>query len=386
LVETFQTVLGESADVLPSVDNLRRHLEERPQEYAVVLGPSVDLATATAFADTVRITRPSLSMILMRRRIDTAVLGEALRAGLREVVEERDLTGLGRAVHRAYALWQAMTDSQGGGAQRGHLFTVFGTKGGVGKSTLSTNLAAALADHGQLQVCLVDLDLASGDVAIMLQLFPSNTLADLATMTAGLDPAMVKSLITPHSERLSVLAAPVQPDAKDHVSAETVGRLLQMLTSTYDVVVVDTSSAFDDFSLQSLDHSDIVLLIGTLDIPALKSLKLATETLDLLNISRSRWRLVLNRADSKVGLSPAEVEDTLKLSIATSIPSTREIPASINRGKPIVRVDPRHPASQSIRALARDLVVSVRQGRSPAPAEHARERRRGLLRRKVRQP
>jgi pilus assembly protein CpaE len=372
--------------VLPSVDNLRRHLEERPQEYAVVLGPSVDLATATAFADTVRITRPSLSMILMRRRIDTAVLGEALRAGLREVVEERDLTGLGRAVHRAYALWQAMTDSQGGGAQRGHLFTVFGTKGGVGKSTLSTNLAAALADHGQLQVCLVDLDLASGDVAIMLQLFPSNTLADLATMTAGLDPAMVKSLITPHSERLSVLAAPVQPDAKDHVSAETVGRLLQMLTSTYDVVVVDTSSAFDDFSLQSLDHSDIVLLIGTLDIPALKSLKLATETLDLLNISRSRWRLVLNRADSKVGLSPAEVEDTLKLSIATSIPSTREIPASINRGKPIVRVDPRHPASQSIRALARDLVVSVRQGRSPAPAEHARERRRGLLRRKVRQP
>jgi pilus assembly protein CpaE len=130
-----------------------------------------------------------------------------------------------------------------------------------------------------------------------------------------------------------------------------------------------------------------VLLIGTLDIPALKSLKLATETLDLLNISRSRWRLVLNRADSKVGLSPAEVESTLKLPIAASIPSTREIPASINRGETIVRADPRHPASQSIRALARDLVVSVRQGRPPTPAEPTTpERRRRLLRRKVRHP
>jgi pilus assembly protein CpaE len=383
LVDTFQTVLGEGSSVLVSLDLAHRHLEQHGQEYAVVLGPSVDLTSACSFADEVRVARPTLSVILVRRRIDTLVLSEALRAGMREVVEERDFTGLGNAAHRAYSLWQAMTNRGEGGppGRRGQLVTVFGNKGGVGKSVLATNLAAAIADDAR-RACVVDLDVSCGDVAIMMQLFPSRTLADLGDLEHSLNPASIESLMTTHSENLSVLAAPMQPHSKDQISADAVGRVLQLLVTMYEVVVVDTSGAFDDFSLQAFDHSDLVLLIGTLDIPSLKNLKLAVETLDLLNIPRSRWRLVLNRADSRVGLSIEEVEQTLKLPIAQAIPSSRDVPASVNRGEPIVRVEPRHAVSQSIRHLARTLRLPEPAG-DPSAAGSAVQRRR-LLRRKVR--
>src|SRR5262245_636923 len=106
--DALHSVVGTAAAVVPGLDHLRRELEERPTEYAVILGPSVDLAAAVALADTLRVTRPHVGVILVRRRIDTGVLAEALRAGMREVVEERDLTGVGDAVARAYALYTAL--------------------------------------------------------------------------------------------------------------------------------------------------------------------------------------------------------------------------------------------------------------------------------------
>lgn len=386
LVSTFKSVLGEGTTTVASVEQVHHHLEEEKSEYAVVLGPTVDSAAAATLADEMRITRPSLSVILVRRRIDTTVLTDALHAGIREVVEDRDLSGLGAAVHRAFGLWQAMTASsdQPVHVRRGQVVTVFGTKGGVGKSTLATNLSAAMAEGGRVKVCLVDLDIHSGDVAIMLQLSPTSTLADAGTLEHGLDPASIESLMTRHSDGLAVLAAPIQPHAADQLSAETVGRVLQLLVTMYDVVVIDTAGRFDDFALQAFDHSDTVLLMGTLDMPALKGLKLAVETFDLLNLPRAKWRLVLNRADSKVGLSTDEVEKTLKVKITTAIPSSREVPACINRGEVIVRAQPRHPVSHSVRHLAGQLIAIDGVDVPASHAHSAPEHRRSLFRRKVR--
>src|SRR3954449_7278322 len=97
----------------------------------------------------------------------------------------------------------------------------------------------------------------------------------------------------------------------------------------FDFVVVDTPPAFTDHVLAAFDQSDMVALIATLDIPALKNLKLTLETLDLLNYPRDRWRVVLNRSDSKVGLALSEVEKTLRVPISAEIPSSRDVPASI---------------------------------------------------------
>jgi pilus assembly protein CpaE len=387
LAEMFQTAIGAGVTVLASLDQLRRHLEHQPDEYAVVLGPSVDLTAAAGLAESARVSRPTMSVILVRRRVDTAVLGDSLRAGIREVVEDRDLTGLGESVRRAYSLWQALTNRapEEGASTQGRLVTVFAAKGGVGKSTIAANLAAALADDGQKRVCLVDLDLAFGDVAIMLQQLPTHTIADLADLPR-LDPTTVESILTAHSDGLVTLAAPVRPDATDRVSAKVVGQVLQILKASFDYVVVDTSPSFDDFVLQAFDQTDLLVLIGTLDIPALKNLKVACDTLDLLNMPRSQWLLVLNRADSQVGLSPAEVEKTLGLTITTSIPSSRAVPSCINRGVLIVQAEPRHGVSASIRALARHCVelTGGRTTSAASPPADADVKRGGLLRRKAR--
>jgi pilus assembly protein CpaE len=385
VVEMFQGAIGAGATVLQSLDQLRRHLEQQPDEYAVVLGPSVDLTAATALSEAVRVSRPALSVILVRKRVDASVLSDSLRSGIREVLEDRDLTGLGQAVRRAYTLWQALTNRGEGthAAGSGQLITVFSAKGGVGKSTLATNLAAALVDEGNVRVCLVDLDLAFGDVALMLQQFPTHTIAD-AIGQPQLDPAALAAMLTPHSDGLVTLAAPLQPDAKDRIPAELVGRILGMLKASFEFVVVDTAPAFDDFVLQAFDHTDLLMLVGTLDIPALKSLKVVGDTLDLLNLPRTHWRLILNRADSKVGLTPAEVEKTLELPITTAIPSSRDVPACINRGVQIVRAEPRHGVSEAIKDLARECLGLHAGTLSEQGGQHGEAKRGGFLRRKAR--
>src|SRR6476620_4342353 len=163
--DLFTSMGGPDTTVVASLEELKRVLATSPNEYAIVIGPAVDLEAAAALADTLRVTRPTISVILIRRRVDTRVLAEALRSGMREVVEERDLTGLGAAVSRAHEVYQALSGGSAKAAEgsRGRLVTVFSPKGGVGKTTLAVNLALALAQGGSKKVCVVDLDLAFGD-------------------------------------------------------------------------------------------------------------------------------------------------------------------------------------------------------------------------------
>ena len=386
IADTLRAAMGPDTLVLPSLEALRRHLDTQFMEDTVVLGPTVDQESALQLAQGMRVSRPSLALILVRRRVDTSVLSDALRAGVFEVVEERDLAGLNAAVRRGRDLARQLRQTVGDGAagaepeKRGKLITVFSAKGGCGKTTLATNLAAALADRGRREVCLVDLDLAFGDVAIALQLFPAHTIADAVPLEDSLDASAVQSLLTPHSPGLTTLVAPIEPGTAESIPAVLVGRILELLREQFDYVIVDTPPAFDDHVLAAFDQSDMVALIATLDIPALKNLKLTLETLDLLNYPRERWRIVLNRADSKVGLALSEVEKTLKAPIAAQVPSSRDVPASINRGVPIVLDDPKHAVSQSIKAFAERDVAAGSVGHSAEIPTELRSDRRGLIR------
>lgn len=383
--ESFASAIGVRCRRATDLEELKRTLAEDTAEYAIVLGPSVDLDAAAALADTLRVTRPATSVVLVRRRVDTSVLAEALRSGMREVVEERDLAGLGQAVLRAAQVWEALHGpvTAGGIGAHGRQITVFSPKGGVGKTTVAVNLSLALAEGGGRKVCLVDLDLAFGDVAITLQLFPARTLADAVPIEAGLDIESLESLLTPHRAGISTLVAPVQPDAKDSIPASLVGKVLRLLKQSYDYVVVDTAPSFDEHVLQAFDETDDLLLVTTLDVPTLKNVKIAVETLDLLNFPREQRRLVLNRADDKVGLTADKVESTLGLAIAASIPTSPQVASSTNSGEPIVVSLPRHAVSRAMTALAHEL-----SGGAPAdateparPTNRAAAPRRGLLRR-----
>ncbi|HET6562747.1 MAG TPA: P-loop NTPase [Marmoricola sp.] len=388
--ELFLSVSGAGTTVVPNLDDLRRALAETPDEYAIVLGPGVDLEAASALADNLRVTRPAISVILMRRRVDTSVLAEALRSGMREVVEERDLTGLGEAIKRAHQVFRAVTGPsvRGDDSPTGKLVTVFSPKGGVGKTTIAANLAVALSAREALRVCLVDLDLGFGDIAITLQLFPARTIADAVALESELDFSMLEPLLTPHRRGFSTLVAPVQPDAKDSIPASLVSRILSVLKQNFDYVIVDTSPAFDEHVLQAFDETDELLLVTTLDVPTLKNVKIACETLDLLNFPKPRRHLVLNRADDKVGLSPEKVETTLDMKITQAIPTSPEVANATNAGEPIAASHPKHVVSQAFNRLA-DAVTGVSSGTAKGtqavdPASRPASPKRGLLRRQGR--
>ncbi|WP_380168604.1 CpaE family protein [Jannaschia sp. R86511] len=371
--------------VLTSVPDLTSALLSRPGPRTVVLGPTVALTDAVALAAQLRVTRPEVGVVLQRGSVDTAVLAEALRAGVREVVPAEDAGALVEAVRRSDDVGAALArrpDAPGHGGGPGRVVTVFSAKGGCGKTTISTNLGAALADGGRRRVVVVDLDLAFGDVAIALQLFPVRTIADAMPMGAeDLDLAALSTLLTPHSPGLTTLVAPVEPGAADGIPASLVTRILELLRESFDFVIVDTPPAFDDQVLAAFDLSDSIVLLATLDIPALKNLKLTLETLELLSYPRERWRIVLNRSDSKVGLSISEVEKTLRTAITAQVPSSRDVPASVNRGVPIVLDDPKHPVSLAIKQFAENDLAA---GTPSAPAEPVRGDRRGFLRRRHR--
>jgi pilus assembly protein CpaE len=387
--ETLRTALGSDAVVLGSIDALHRHLEAHPGEDVVVLGPTVDLHTALGIAENMRLSRPTLGVVLVRRRIDTSILADALRAGVREVVEARDLPAVGVAVRRTHELSRSLrrssarTSEEADGPPRGRVVTVFSAKGGCGKTTLATNLAAVLADGGRRQVCLLDLDLAFGDVAVALALFPVHTIADAIALGDSPDAEGVLALLTPHSPGLTTLVAPVEPGTASSIPAELITRILAILAENFDYVIVDTPPAFDDQVLAAFDASDIIVNLATLDIPAIKNLKLTLETLDLLNFPRERWQILLNRADSKVGLSVHEVEKSLGATIAVQIPSSRDVPAATNRGVPIVLDQPRHPVSLAIRRFAEEYVAVAPSADAAVPPA-LRHDRRGLLSRWVR--
>lgn len=368
---------------LESMAALSEHVATTPQEFAVVIGPSVPVDDAAVFAQWARVHKPDLGVILLRETVDAHALSTALRSGMREVVEARDLAGLTTAVSRARAvssaIAQTMEDETQAAAKAalseaqaraeaareaastptGEMVTVFSTKGGVGKSLMATNLAVSLAEQGTT-VCIVDLDVNNGDVAIMLQLTPMRTLNDLTAFRGEIDVDAIETLVTPWSKNLGVVAAPVHLDAPDQATSDDIGKLLDLLVRVYDYVVVDTSGVFDEFALTALDRTDTLVLVGTLDIPALKGLKLATQTLDLLNFPRDKWRFVLNRADQKVGLSVDEYESTLGLKADCSLVSSREVLAAVNRGEPLVTAYANHPNSKAIKALASSIAGTAR--------------------------
>lgn len=391
---------------LESMEALSEHVGSTPQEFAIVIGPSILVDDAAVFAQWARVHKPDLGVILLRETVDARALSTALRSGMREVVESRDLAGLTTAVSRARAvstaIAQTMEDETQAAAKAalteaharaeaareaaekpsGHTITVFSTKGGVGKSLMATNVAVSLADQGS-SVCIVDLDVNNGDVAIMLQLTPTRTLNDLAAFRGDIDIDVVETLVTPWSKTLGVVAAPVHLDAPDQATTEDVGKLLEILVRVYDYVVIDTSGVFDDFALAALDRTDTLVLVGTLDIPALKGLKLATQTLDLLNFPREKWRFVLNRADAKVGLSTDEYESTLGLKSDCSLVSSREVLAAVNRGEPLVKAYSGHANSKAIKAFAKSIAGAARTaeadadaaGKSPSSASRFRLRK-----------
>ncbi len=354
-----------------------RSLLETSQHDLVVVGPDVDPSVAFELADGQRRSGSPVGVVLLTRRVTSALLREAMVAGVRDVVFADDLPAVAEACRRSRDVSrQLQRGSEGtgeGAVLSGRLITVFAAKGGCGKTTVATNIATCLAQSGK-RICLVDLDLAFGDVAIALQLEPVRTLAD-ALALSSLDQTAVRSLVTTHASGLDTILAPVNPGTAESIPVNLIGDLLDLLKTMYDVVVVDSPPAFTEHVLAAFDRSDAHVLLTTLDVAALKNLKLTLETLTMLGYPTEHRHVVLNRSDAKVGLSVQDVERTLGSKVGLQVPSSRAVPASINRGVPIVLDQPNHAVSAGLRRFSQQFVPQSTATRNVAKRSLIRLRR-----------
>jgi pilus assembly protein CpaE len=251
------------------------------------------------------------------------------------------------------------------------VISVFSSKGGTGKTFLSCNLAAALARETGSATAVLDLELEVGDVFSYFGRTTTTPLADLLAIGDLEDHDEIAAQGTRVQPNLWAFGAGSNPGA-EAVPGEAMGKVVRALRGAFSYLVVDATADYSDATLAAFDLSDSILLITGLDVVGIRHLSLALQTMLTLGFPRERFRLILNRADSKVGLAPNEVERVMKVEIDTMIPSSRLVPSSLNVGVPVVLDQPKSEVTKAVMDLARKFV--------PQPAEAAS--RRGLFRKK----
>lgn len=245
----------------------------------------------------------------------------------------------------------------------GPMITVLGPKGGTGKTLTACNLAVALAHEGMRPI-VIDLDLQFGDVGLALGLKPEQTIYDLATSAGSLDGEKVDTFVSLHESGASVMLAPIRPDQAAAITVPFLHELFEILRGRYDFVIADTPPAFSPEVIAAVDTSSHLCVVGMLDALSLKDTKIGLETLAQMGRDPAEVTLVLNRADSNVGITNDDVERLLGRSPDVLVPSNVAIPRAITHGRPIVVAEPRSGAALAFVRLAGRYIAT----RTPAAA------------------
>ncbi len=348
---------------------------------AVLIGPGIDFEHALKAIERLGQHVPELGVIALVEQVTTAELRRAMKAGALDLLDAKRSPGeLRDAVDRARSRYRQLHahDDAEPDHPGGRVVVVFSTKGGCGKSFIASNLAVAVAERLEGEVGLIDLDLQSGDLAIMLQLLPAWTAYDAALQGVRLDHEALRGYLTSHRSGVRLLAAPTDPAVSEHVSPESVQHLLALMRTLFPITIIDSPAFFSEQVLASIDACDEVVLVGSLDVPSVKNLKLALQTLDALKVGRERIRVVLNRADTSVGLRIQEVERSLGTEVDVSVPSSRDVPLSINQGEPLVMSKrKRSSVVAALEALAKAVAGPVEaESQTIEPQRRRRGRRR----------
>lgn len=357
VAQHFAMLVGGDVRTAGSLGEAHALLDEDPDEQLVLFGPNTPVLEAVGFAAKFRLSRPSLGVVLLRHQLEVGVLADAIRSGVREVADVNDPTSILAACARSQDLSRRL--SLGGGRAQGgeptadgKVVTVYSAKGGCGKTMIATNLAITLAAGGAKKVCLIDLDLTLGDVALMLQLQPDRTIADAVPVADRIDETGLRTMVSPYCPGVDALLAPVVPTVAEQINRELITEILYLTRSMYDYVIIDTPPIFNDHVLAALDSSHLYLLVATPAVTAMKNLRILLDTFDVLDYRKENRLVVLNRADPRLGVTPADIERVLRIPITSHIPVSRDVSVSINRGVPIVLDAPTHPVSEAIRQLA----------------------------------
>ena len=336
----------------------------RPSAAIVVMGANAE--NSLAFISRIAAECSSTAIISAAENPSPDMILRSMRAGARDFLRlpintEEFNTILDRTAH--FCAGQVALPKK-----KGRMIAVFASKGGCGTSFLATNIAASTG----APTALVDLNLQAGDLQLFLGLEPRYSIADLVEGRARLDDELVKSLVAPYSANLSLVAAPKEADSADGIEPEHVFEVLNRLRECYDYVVLDPQHTFDSITLAALDQADDIVLVLTLDIPAIRSTQRALEIFDRLGYPRKKVRVLVNRWSKQIDLDLRQVEKFLGEPVMGFIPSDYQTAVtSINLGEPLVRANSSSRLAQDMTRVARTILGSPARA---TEGQHQRKR------------
>lgn len=340
--------------------------------------PDMDGITAT---ELIRQSNPAVQIVILSVQGDPNYMRRAMLAGARDFLTKPpavdDLTAaIRRAGKMAFderskvpaAVSPGTASMLTAQADQGKIIVVYSPKGGSGTTTLAVNLAVSLHNE-ETPTALVDANLQFGDVAVFLNEQVRNSVLDLAPRADELDPDVVKEVMITHAASgVKLLAAPSRPEYAENVTGEQFTKVLKFLKNMYSYIVVDASATLTDVVLAAMDSSDMIILITTQEIPAIKNARLYLDLADVLNINRKRILFVMNRFDKHIGIMPEKISESFKQEIVAVIPfEDRVILPSVNRGVPFMLGDRTRPIAKSVLGLAevvRQRITDLSTGES----------------------
>lgn len=366
------TIATERADLRAGLALAR----QTPPAILVVDLPARGAETLTAVSQ-YTLEQPDVAVFFATESLEPELLLKALRAGAQEVLRRPlDRAALRQAVERVAAQVAKKSDA---GAPCRAVFSVFSGKGGCGVSTVAANLGISLHRLTGREAVLADLDYHSGDAAFMLGLTPTRSLGDVLA-APSLDSASVQAGLLQHASGVFVLPQPEHLDRLDGLTPRQVGSVLEILSSTFDLVVVDTPHVLNEITLEVFDRSSSVLLIVEPSIPSVRAARRTLEVFHKLNYTATpdRVRLVVNRHSRQSAISDEQIAETLQYPVFHHVANDyAAVSMAINVGKPLCSHQAESPAARDIAALALKLLPG--EPAEPAPAEPARRGGRRLF-------
>lgn len=361
---TFHAIV---ADFLPpGPDDVLRVLGGDLVE-VILLGPGLPMDDAIRLASLFDLQYPEISIVLVTGD-EAEVALPAMRAGIRDLLPPGSDVGtirslLERASLAAASRRRGLGSALEGQPMSGRIIAVMSPKGGVGKTTITTNLAVGLGKESPADVVVVDLDLQFGDVASGLLLEPERTLSDAVVGAAVQDSVVLKSYLTLHSSGIYALCAPLNPTEADQISGEQVGRLLSQLSNEFRYVVVDSAPGLGEHVLATLELATDAVWVCGMDIPSIRGLRAGFNVLDELDLVPANRHLILNFADRRSGLTLNDVEAVIGGPVDVVLPRSRVVPYSTNKGVPLLQEGARDPFTKALRRL----VERISTDREPRP-------------------
>lgn len=303
---------------------------------------------------------PSCTVILLCENLDIKLVEKAMQAGIRKVLQwPCDKKALIENIKLLCSVekMRASNNKHSNVSWQSNVITIFGTKGGIGKTTVAANLAVALSRSGK-KVALIDLDLQFGDIGVFLDFEPKDSIAELVQERNSFDIDIIKSYMMLHSSGVSALSAPKSPEYADVVSGDHVEKIINTIRPYFDYIIIDTPPAFNDCTIVAIENSNLVLFLITLDISTLRNARISMDVFETLN-QKEKIKVIVNR-ELDGAITVKDAQRVLGCEIFYRISSDwKTAIASLNKGVPVVIDAPRTQIGQQFLKLA-NLVNSTK--------------------------